>query len=313
MYWGYAPYVSVAEKKKNAEKAAAKLMKSGQKILPVTVAGNKIAKSFWGKAWCQHLESLKDYEYRLERGRSYVRHGAVVDLQIGKGEVKAKVNGSSLYTITVTIATLTAEKWKNIRAKCGGEIGSVIELLQGKISDSVMKTVTDKHHGLFPQPSEIKLKCSCPDWADMCKHVAAALYGIGARLDSQPDLLFTLRNVDHLELIKTAALPKKSARTPASELEGQDLSALFGIEVEEAPGKTNAAPKTAAKASKKPAAAGKRRVSSRPKAKAPASSKKTVKSKMPAKTKAASKKKYAAEAAPKKAEKRKTTGRKAVR
>jgi uncharacterized Zn finger protein len=255
MYWGqFAPYVSVAEKKKKAEAAAGKLLKSGKKISPIRITGRKIADSFWGKAWCSHLESFSDYENRLPRGRSYVRHGAVVDLQVEKGAVKAMVHGSSLYKITIDIATLSRDKWQALKKKCAGEIGSVIELLQGKLSGGVMKTVTDKHHGLFPHPNEIRLQCSCPDWADMCKHVAAAMYGIGARLDREPELLFLLRNVDHLELIDGAAmLPGKSKPAGVKGLEGEDLSVLFGIDLEDISEKQQPATKPA-KSKKKPAA-----------------------------------------------------------
>ena len=228
---GFTDYVSVAEKKKKAEKAATKLIKSGRKISPVRIEGRKIASSFWGKAWCDHLESFSDYESRLPRGRSYVRNGSVLDLKVKKGKVTALVQGTSLYKLTVDVATLPSSKWDALCVKCAGEIGSVIELLQGKLSSSVMKTVADKKRGLFPMPKEITLQCSCPDWAEMCKHVAAALYGIGARLDKEPELLFVLRNVDYMELIDAAALPGKTVRKSASQktLAGQDLSALFGI------------------------------------------------------------------------------------
>ena len=241
MYWqyggGFTDYVSVAEKKKKAEKATAKLIKSGRKIFPVRIEGRKIASSFWGKAWCDHLESFSDYKNRLPRGRSYIRNGSVLDLKVKKGKVTALVQGTSLYKVTVDVATLPSSKWDALRVKCAGEIGSVIELLQGKLSSSVMKTVADKKRGLFPMPKEITLQCSCPDWAEMCKHVAAALYGIGARLDKEPELLFVLRNVDYMELIDAAALPGKTVRKSASQktLAGQDLSALFGIDVEETP------------------------------------------------------------------------------
>ncbi|MFH1158290.1 MAG: SWIM zinc finger family protein [Pseudomonadota bacterium] len=241
MYWqyggGYPAYVSVAEKKRKAEKAAAKLVKSGQSLSPIRIEGRKIAASFWGKAWCEHLESFSDYENRLPRGRSYVRNGSVLDLKVEKGRVNALVQGSSLYKVTIGIAALSSGKWDALRARCAGEIGSVVELLQGRLSASVMKTVADREQGLFPAPREITLQCSCPDWADMCKHVAAALYGIGARLDKEPELLFVLRNVDHRELIDDAALPGKTVRAGAAQktLVGQDLSVLFGIDVEEVP------------------------------------------------------------------------------
>jgi uncharacterized Zn finger protein len=230
---GYPEYVSVADKKKNAERAVAKMLKDGKKIVPIRIEGQKIAKSFWGKSWCDHLESFSDYDSRLPRGRSYVRHGAVLDLQVEPGKVSALVQGSSVYKITIEVAALAEEKWKTIRTQCAGEIGSLIELLQGKLSASVMKTVADTSQGLFPAPKDITFGCSCPDWADMCKHVAAALYGVGARLDHEPELLFVLRHVDHLELIGDAALPHKTKRTgKKATLNDKDISALFDIEME---------------------------------------------------------------------------------
>lgn len=239
---GFRPYVSAAERRKMAEKAASKMVKKGQKVLPVQTQGKLIASTFWGKAWCEHLESFSDYENRLPRGRSYVRNGSVVHLSISKGRIEALVQGSSLYEIKIGVKRLEDKKWSSILAKCAGEIDSVVELLQGTLSESVMKTVTDKQKGLFPSPKEITLSCSCPDWAVMCKHVAAALYGVGNRLDREPELLFELRHVDHLELIGKATLKVPLKRKSKSKVvSGQDLSKLFGIEIETSPAiKTNA-------------------------------------------------------------------------
>ncbi|MDH4468346.1 MAG: SWIM zinc finger family protein [Bacteriovoracaceae bacterium] len=230
--WSWGPYVSVAEKRRKAAKAVAKLSKRGNQLLPVSIDGRQIAKTFWGKAWCDHLESYIDYENRLPRGRTYVRNGSVLDLKVYEGKIEALVQGSALYKVQIEINNVDSNKWKSIASKCSGAIGSVIELLQGKLSSSVMTTITDKNSGLFPSPKEIKLKCSCPDWAEMCKHVAAVLYGIGSRLDSEPQLLFTLRKVDHMELVSKAALSVPGKRsTTARVIEDQDLSDLFGIQL----------------------------------------------------------------------------------
>jgi uncharacterized Zn finger protein len=275
-YGGFAPYRSVAQKKQDADKTIAKKIKNGEKISPIRIEGRKIASTFWGKAWCDHLESFSDYENRLPRGRSYVRHGAVIHLQIGKGTVEAIVQGSSLYKVAITIRPVAGDKWRHISKKCSGEIGSVIELLQGKLSSSVMKTITDQQTGLFPSPKQISLDCSCPDWADMCKHVAAVLYGVGARLDTAPDLLFTLRNVDHMELISQATLqPGTTRQTSSKTVTDQDLSALFGIDIED-----SAKQPTRIKAGKIKTKA-KKRIASKPPAK---TTKKTkTKTKKPAK------------------------------
>src|SRR5450756_150 len=235
-YFGWHPYVPVAEKRRQAERKLAKLKKQGQSIAPVTIEGRTIAKSFWGKSWCSNLERYSDYENRVPRGRTYVRNGSVLDLQIAKGEVVAMVAGSSLYKIKITIAPVTAARWKAICRDCAGTIDSLVELLQGRLAKGVMDRVCREGDGLFPSPKEIKLSCSCPDWADMCKHFAAALYGVGARLDEKPQLLFVLRNVDENELLASAGqAPPLTTAAPgtAKVLDESDVAALFGLEMAE--------------------------------------------------------------------------------
>src|SRR5437763_8378163 len=174
-YYDWAPYVSVAQKRRNAQSEVAKLRKKGQSIEPVFIEGRKIASSFWGKAWCDNLERYSDYSNRLPRGRSYVRNGTVIDLQLAKGEVVAQVRGSSLYKVKITIEPAAKARWKSICRDCTGSIDSLVELLQGRMAKSVMDRVCREGDGLFPAPKEIELSCSCPDWADMCQHVAATL------------------------------------------------------------------------------------------------------------------------------------------
>jgi uncharacterized Zn finger protein len=235
-YYGWHPYVPVAEKRRRAEQKLAKLRKRGQPVAPVSIEGRTIAKSFWGKSWCNNLERYGDYENRLPRGRTYVRNGSVVDLQIAKGEVAAMVAGSELYKIQIAIAPVTRARWKAICRDCAGTVDSLVELLQGHFAKGVMDRVCREGDGLFPAPKEIKLSCSCPDWADMCKHVAAVLYGVGARLDEQPQLLFLLRDVDGNELLASAGqnLPLTSAVTRAAKvLDESDVAALFGLEMTE--------------------------------------------------------------------------------
>jgi uncharacterized Zn finger protein len=232
----WPPYVPVAERRRQAERKLAKLKKQGQAVAPVKIEGRTIASSFWGKSWCTNLERYSDYETRLPRGRSYVRNGSVLDLQISKGKVEAMVAGSSLYKIKITIAPVTPARWKAICRDCAGAVDSLVELLQGRLSKAVMERVCREGDGLFPMPGEIKLSCSCPDWADMCKHVAAALYGAGARLDEKPQLLFVLRGVDESELL--AAAGQDLARTTAVPgaakiLDDNDVAALFGLEMAE--------------------------------------------------------------------------------
>lgn len=232
-YYDYAPYVSVAEKRKKAEVKLAKLRKNNPSLSPVVLNGKKISSSFWGKAWCENLERYRDYEHRLPRGRSYVRNSAVLDLQVKPGEITALVEGSETYKVSVKISTVSASKWKLICQDCSGSVSSLVELLQGKLSSNVMERVCRKEEGLFPSPPEIKLSCSCPDWADMCKHVAAAMYGVGARLDKQPDLLFTLRGARANDLIAGAGKSLKTSADSTRVLEDGDVAALFGLDMEE--------------------------------------------------------------------------------
>jgi uncharacterized Zn finger protein len=235
-YFGWQPYVPVAERRRQAERKLAKLKKKGQSVAPVTIEGRTIAATFWGKSWCTNLERYSDYENRIPRGRTYVRNGSVLDLQIAKGEITAMVAGSELYKINIAIAPVKAARWKAICRDCAGTIDSLVELLQGRLAKGVMDRVCREGDGLFPSPTEIKLSCSCPDWADMCKHVAAALYGVGARLDQKPQLLFVLRGVDENELIAGAGQDltlTKAAPSAAKMLDDGDVAALFGLEMAE--------------------------------------------------------------------------------
>ncbi len=230
--WGWPRYVPVSERQAKAQKAIARMTKKGRKIFPVTIEGRTLAKTFWGKAWCDHLESIRDYENRLPRGRAYLRNGFVVHLNIDQGRIEAFVQGSSLYKVKIDIKTLAPNKWAFIRENCSGQIDSTIELLQGRFSSGVMKIIADRKNGLFPSPKEIKLDCSCPDWANMCKHVAAVLYGVGNRLDNEPELLFKLRKVDHIELINKAGLKTPASRPAKSRIiKDSDLSEIFGIDI----------------------------------------------------------------------------------
>ena len=252
-YSGFAPYVPVAERRAKAAREMQKLKEKGQDVQPVELSGKKIATSFWGKGWCDHLETFSDFANRLPRGRTYVRNGSVCHLAIKPGVIEAMVSGSSLYKITIKVKPLDPKIWKSVKEKCSGHIGSMLELLQGKLSDQVMAVVSDREHGLFPQPGEISLSCSCPDWAGMCKHVAAALYGVGSRLDTHPELLFVLRGVPAGELISAQmALPEVVG---GDVLGGENLGAIFGIELEGEQNTAEPQPKAAKPKAAKPKAA----------------------------------------------------------
>jgi uncharacterized Zn finger protein len=253
-YYGWKPYVPVAARRRQAARELAKLAKKGHRVSPVVIDGRKIAKTFWGKAWCDNLERYSDYANRLPRGRSYVRNGSVMDLQIAPGAVTARVSGSAIYRIEVKVAAVPKPRWSAVCRDCAGAIDSLVELLQGRLSAGVMARICHEKTGLFPSPAEITFTCSCPDWASMCKHVAAVLYGIGARLDEQPDLLFTLRRVDQQDLIVKAGKGLQRAKkgpAAAKILDASDLSEMFGIEIAQTV-KPRGAADTAAAAARQP-------------------------------------------------------------
>ena len=240
-YWeyGWRPYVSQAERRARAAREMAKLKKKGHPVAPVALKGRTIASTFWGKAWCNNLEGYGDYANRLPRGRTYVRNGSVVDLQIAEGEINAHVSGSDLYRVKVEIVPVPKSHWKAICKDCAGGIDSLVELLQGRFSKGVMERICKQRSGLFPAPEEIRFSCSCPDWASMCKHVASVLYGVGARLDDKPELLFRLRKVDEKDLLAGAAagLPISRKKPRAGKvLDTADISGIFGLDLESGPG-----------------------------------------------------------------------------
>jgi len=274
-WYGWSPYVPVAVRRARALKKMEKLRKKGRHIQPVEIQGRNIAQTFWGEAWCDHIESFSDYANRLPRGRTYVRNGSVCHLDITKGRVNAMVAGSELYKVNITVKTLPRKKWIDVKTRCAGQIGSLLELLQGRLSKNVMTVVTDRSKGLFPLPSEISLNCNCPDWAVMGKHVAAVLYGVAARLDEKPELLFLLRGVDHEELISaevgvaTAAGETKAGRKRIAD---DALADVFGIEMSQEAPHAKAKPsrrrkKAATKSKKTPKLVAKR--IAKPKAKTP--------------------------------------------
>jgi uncharacterized Zn finger protein len=241
--YGFYAQTSVDEEKARNKKAVEKLMKKNPGIAPIIVSGRKLASTWWGKSWNSNLESYSDYSNRINRGRSYVLHGAVLHLQIAPGRVYALVQGSrkAPYEVEIDIEPLDKAAWNRLVKACEGKIESLQELLEGRFPKALDEMFTAKGKGLFPAPKEISFGCSCPDYAIMCKHVAAALYGVGTRLDEDPALFFVLRNVDVDELISKAVIQKsdmllsKSERESSRIIKDNDLSAMFGIEMDEIP------------------------------------------------------------------------------
>lgn len=242
-YRGYPPYVSVAEKKAQAEKKLRQLKKKNPGIEPVILQGNALAGTWWGKAWNKNLERYADYRNRIGRGKDYVRHGAVLDLKIEGGRVTALVQGTRVkpYEVAIRIQPINKANWDRIRKQCRDELPSLPDLLAGKFPKALADIFLAEGKGLFPTPREINFDCSCPDWASMCKHVAAALYGIGARLDEDPRLFFTMRQADTGELVaqavqdKTGELLARANSKSSRVLDDADISGLFGIDLDVKP------------------------------------------------------------------------------
>ncbi|MEJ2690754.1 MAG: hypothetical protein P8130_12560, partial [Deltaproteobacteria bacterium] len=242
-YWGFPKYVTVAEKKAKAAKKLQQLKKKRPDIAPVIIAGSALARTWWGKSWNRNLERYADYRNRIGRGKNYVRHGAVLDLRIEGGRVSALVQGTRAkpYEVVVRIARVKKANWDRIRKQCQGELRSLPDLLAGKFPKALGEIFLAEGKGLFPTPKEISFDCSCPDWASMCKHVAATLYGVGARLDEDPLLFFTLRQADTEELVagavreKTGDLLARADKKSTRVLDDADLSGLFGIDMDVKP------------------------------------------------------------------------------
>lgn len=237
----YLEYVPKAVRKKMAQETIAQLKRQGAgELLPVKINGSQLSSTWWGKAWNKNLEHYSDYSSRIGRGRSYVRNGAVLDLKIQPGHIKALVQGSvrNPYEVEVAIQALLPELWEEIRLACEGQIDSLQELIDGKFPPELSELFTAQGRGLFPAPREISFTCSCPDRAMMCKHVAAVLYGVGARLDEDPTLFFTLRAVNIHDLIskaiqnRTQNMLSKSGAKSRRILEDADIAGIFGVEIE---------------------------------------------------------------------------------
>ena len=227
---------TTSELKRKSEASRVSAEKKGKRLEPVVIQGRKIAKSWWGRAWCDNLERYADYESRLERGKRYVKTGAVIDLSITKGRIQAKVQGSrkTPYKVEIRISPLSEERCQEILQTCGKRVETLENLLAGDFPEELKELFTQRG-GLFPSSREISFSCSCPDWALMCKHVAAVLYGIGARLDENPSLFFELRGIEMGRFIDVAIasrverMLKNAGQTSGRTIDERDIRGLFGI------------------------------------------------------------------------------------
>ena len=238
-YWSEFPRYEqpdAGELKRKSAASKKKAQAKGKILEPVTIKGRNIASTWWGKAWCDNLEQYADYESRLGRGKRYVRNGSVIDLKIQKGKILARVQGTrkTPYKVEIRISPLSEERCQDILERCGRKLENLEALTGGNFPDD-MKELFRGKGGLFPEPREISFNCSCPDWALMCKHVAAALYGVGARLDENPLLFFELRGIDVGRFIDVAlenrveAMLSNADKKSVRIMENTDLGKLFGV------------------------------------------------------------------------------------
>ncbi|HCS54932.1 SWIM zinc finger family protein [uncultured Rubinisphaera sp.] len=234
--YGWQPYVSVGERKRQGYAEARRLIGKGHQLKSITISGNKIAKTFWGEAWCKHLEKYSDFSNRLPRGRTYARNGSIAHLEITSGKITAMVCGSELYQVEISIEPLAQEIWKILCGECTTSVHSVLDLMRGKLPKNVIQSLTHPKTGMFPRNAEIELDCDCPDGANLCKHLAAVLYGVGNRLDQSPELLFLLRGVQQTDLISSSLNGRVDSllgNEEVASLDNSDLSEIFRIDLDE--------------------------------------------------------------------------------
>lgn len=236
--YSYDDFEDRAAAKARTKLKVEKRRQKGEPLTPVVPRAKQgLSTTFWGKAWNRNLEAYSDFSNRLPRGRTYLRQGAVMDLTIEQGEITSTVMGSDLYDVRITIKPLSSARWKSLKKDCTGRIGSLVELLSGRLSDQILQEVTDPAKGLFPSPKEILITCSCPDYAGLCKHAAATLYGVSCRLDEDPSLFFKLRGVDAADLIGSSAedavqvLTTIDTSSEEGVIDANDLSEVFGIDL----------------------------------------------------------------------------------
>lgn len=238
-YWKSNEYYdqpSESKLKSNVSNTNKKAQAKGNTLEPIVIEGKTIVNSWWGKAWCDNLERYADYESRLPRGKRYVRLGSVVDLKIEKGKINARVQGNrkTPYKIEIRISPLSEERCQTIIKKSSKRIESLETLVNGEFPEE-LKDLFLGEDGLFPTPNEISFQCSCPDWAMLCKHVAATLYGVGARLDNDPLMFFKLRGIDVERFIdvtiqnKVESMLENKDQPSDRIIQDQSILDIFGV------------------------------------------------------------------------------------
>ncbi|MBO4336878.1 MAG: hypothetical protein J5842_02240 [Lachnospiraceae bacterium] len=240
-YWNDTKVYDQPSAQDLKQKAMASVRRAGKKgkdYEPVICRNKRgaLCNSWWGQAWCDNLERYADYASRLDRGRSYVRSGTIIDLKIDGGKVTAKVQGRrrTPYKVEVRVGRLSEENCQKIIDRCIRRIESLETLAKGEFPEELKELFTEDG-ALFPTPKEISFSCSCPDWAMMCKHVAAVMYGIGLRFDENPFYFFKLRGIDPDRFIDVAVENRVERMLANADvvsdriIEDADFTELFGV------------------------------------------------------------------------------------
>lgn len=209
-----------------AVERSAQLTAEGTELHPVGASSRKLAEHFWGSAWMRHLALCEAGGLCLSPGRTLLRHGCVLDLEIAPCSIRALVSAQELYEVALTLEPLDEEKRLALRTACAGNVGSLVALLEGQANDDLLHTLCDPENGLLPAPEDWHMSCTCPDWAEPCPHAAAAIYAAGVLIDRDPSLLFVLRALDPSALIAPPAVDTDAFLDPA------DLGQTFGIDIE---------------------------------------------------------------------------------
>jgi uncharacterized Zn finger protein len=195
--------------------------------------------SWWAQRWISVLESF-DIGARLSRGRSYARNGQVIAIDIAEGRVTAKVQGSrpQPYAVTIRMKVLAPKEWERLVQALSGQALFVAKLLAGEMPQDIEEVFESASLSLFPQKqADLETDCSCPDWSNPCKHVAAVYYLLGEEFDRDPFLLFRLRGLGRDELLQrlsrlapaaeAAPTPAEAAAPPAAEPLPADPAAFW--------------------------------------------------------------------------------------
>lgn len=218
--------MKAADLEAQARRELIELKSAGEEVRPVVGTTRKLAAHFWGSAWMKHLALCESGGWSLSAGRTLLRHGCVLDLQLEAGLIRARVMEERLHDVEIALDPLDGERLEELRTICSGKIDSLVPLLEGTLDDALLATLCNAETGLLPEPGAWHMSCTCPDWSEPCPHAAAAIYAAGILIDAEPSLLFRLRQVSPEDLLQSPA--EKAAE---SDFDLEQLARTFRIEL----------------------------------------------------------------------------------